>query len=127
MQDYNNKIIEFAREHQRRMAFWPAGTFWSACCGNCDEAVEGVIDADPIAAAVRAGMATRTEWTGTASDLLGALAEVAGERVAKSKSCAAGYEAGNWRERKVSSWLWEIVKAPITAPSFHGSAAEKVL
>ena len=61
-------------------ALWPAGTFWSAYCGNRDEAVEGVIDADPIAAAVRAVMATRTEWTGTASDLLGALAEVAGER-----------------------------------------------
>jgi hypothetical protein len=35
-------------------ALWPAGTFWSAYCGNRDEAVEAVIDADPIAAAVRA-------------------------------------------------------------------------
>ena len=34
----------------------PSGTFWSAYCGNRDEAVEGVIDADPIAAAVRAVM-----------------------------------------------------------------------
>ena len=67
-------------------ALWPAGAFWSAYCGNRDEAVEGVIDADPIAAAVRTVMATRTEWTGTASDLLGALAEAAGERVAKSKT-----------------------------------------
>jgi hypothetical protein len=33
-------------------ALWPAGTFWSAYCGNRDEAVEGVIDADPIATAV---------------------------------------------------------------------------
>ena len=59
-------------------ALWPAGTFWSAYCGNRDEAVEGVIDADPIAAAVRALMATRTEWTGTASDLLGALGRGSG-------------------------------------------------
>src|SRR5262249_44143329 len=29
-------------------ALWPAATFWSAYCGNRDEAVEGVIDADPI-------------------------------------------------------------------------------
>jgi hypothetical protein len=56
-------------------ALWPAGTFRSAYCGDRDEAVEGVIDADPIAAAVRAIMATRTVWTGTASDLLGALTE----------------------------------------------------
>jgi hypothetical protein len=39
-------------------ALWSAGTFWSAYCGNRDVAVEGVIDADPIAAAVRAVMAT---------------------------------------------------------------------
>ena len=25
--------------------FWPSGTFWTAYCGNRDEAVEGVIDA----------------------------------------------------------------------------------
>jgi hypothetical protein len=29
----------------RETALWPAGTFWSADCGNHDEAVEGVIDA----------------------------------------------------------------------------------
>src|SRR5208282_2812496 len=57
-------------------ALWPAGTFWSAYFGNRDEAVEGVIDADPIAGTVRAMMATRTEWMGTASDLLGALGEL---------------------------------------------------
>jgi pyruvate,orthophosphate dikinase len=34
-------------------ALWPAGTFWSAYCDNRDLAVDGVIDADPIAAAVR--------------------------------------------------------------------------
>jgi hypothetical protein len=39
-----------------------------------------VIDVDPIAAAVRAVMAMRTEWTGTASDLLGVVAAAAGER-----------------------------------------------
>ena len=47
-----------------------------------------MIDADPVAAAVRAMMTTRTVWTGTASDLLGALAEVAGERVAKVQGLA---------------------------------------
>jgi hypothetical protein len=57
-------------------ALWPAGTFYSA---NRNEAVEGVIDADPIAAAVRSFMAMRKEWTGTASDLLDAFAELVGE------------------------------------------------
>jgi hypothetical protein len=66
--------------------FWPSGTFWTAYCGNRDDAVKGVINADPIAAAVRSFMATRTEWTGTASDLLGALAEQVGKTQRKNKS-----------------------------------------
>jgi hypothetical protein len=52
-------------------ALWPSGTFWTAYWGNRDEAVDGVIDADPIAAAVRALTQARTEWTGNAySDAL---------------------------------------------------------
>ena len=89
-------------------ALWPAGTFWSAYCGNRDEAVEGVIDADPIAAAVRAVMATRTEWTGTASDLLGALAEVAGERAAKSKTWPDSPRALAGRLRRAATFLRKI-------------------
>ena len=89
-------------------ALWPAGTFWSAFCGNRDEAVEGVIDADPIAAAVRAIMATRTVWTGTASDLLGALAEVVGERVAKSKTWPDGPRALAGRLRRAATFLRKI-------------------
>src|SRR5262252_5872097 len=87
---------------------WPAGTFWSAYCGNRDEAVEGVIDADPIAAAVCGIMATRTVWTGTASDLLGALAEVVGERVAKSKTWPYSPRALAGRLRRAATFLRKI-------------------
>jgi hypothetical protein len=55
-------------------ALWPAGTFSAAYCGNRDEAVDEVIDADPVASAVRVVMTERTVWAGTASVLLGALA-----------------------------------------------------
>jgi hypothetical protein len=89
-------------------ALWTAGTFWSAYCGNRDEAVEGVIDADPIAAAVRAVMTTRTEWTGTASELLGALAEQAGERVAKSKAWPDSPRALAGRLRRAATFLRKI-------------------
>ena len=67
-----------------------------------------MIDADPIAAAVRAVMATRTEWTGTASDLLGALAEVAGERVAKSKTWPDSPRALAGRLRRAATFLRKI-------------------
>jgi hypothetical protein len=89
-------------------ALWPAGTFWSAYCGNRDDAVEGVIDADPIAAAVRALMTTQTEWTGTASDLLGALAEQAGERVAKAMTWPVGPRALGGRLRRAATFLRKI-------------------
>ena len=89
-------------------ALWPSGTFWSAYCGNRDEAVDGVIEADPIAAAVRAVMTTRTEWTGTASELLGALAEMAGERVAKAKTWPDSPRALAGRLRRAATFLRKI-------------------
>ncbi len=89
-------------------ALWPAGTFGAAYCGNRDEAVEGVIDADPVAAAVRALMATRTEWTGTASELLGALAEMAGDRIAKSKTWPESPRALAGRLRRAATFLRKI-------------------
>jgi hypothetical protein len=89
-------------------ALWPTGTFWAAYCGNRDEAVEGVIDADPIAATVRAVMAARREWTGTASDLLGALAEKAGERVARSKTWPDSPRALSGRLRRAATFLRKV-------------------
>jgi hypothetical protein len=89
-------------------ALWPTGTFWVAYCGNRDEAVEGVIDADPIATAVRAMMETRTEWTGTASDLLGALAEKAGERVANSRTWPNSPRALSGRLRRAATFLRKV-------------------
>jgi hypothetical protein len=89
-------------------AIWPAGTFWSAYCRNRDEAVEGVIDADPVAAAVRALMSTRTVWTGTASDLLGALAEGVDERVSKSKTWPDSPRALSGRLRRAATFLRKI-------------------
>ena len=86
---------------------WPS-TVWAAYGGNRDEAVEGVIDADLIATAVRAIMATRIEWTGTASDLLGVLADVVGERVSKSKAWPDGPRALAGRLRRAATFLRKI-------------------
>ena len=67
-----------------------------------------MIDADPVATAVRAVMATRTAWTGTASDLLGALAEVMGERVAKSKTWPDSPRALAGRLRRAATFLRKV-------------------
>jgi hypothetical protein len=51
-------------------AFWPRGTFLHAYDANRRTAIEGVIEADPVAAFVREVMAVRSTWAGRASDLL---------------------------------------------------------
>ena len=89
-------------------AFWPAGTFMSAYSGNRDEAVDNAIEADPVAAAVRTMMAERMEWKGTATDLLGVLAEAAGERVANSKTWPANPRALSGRLRRVAPFLRKV-------------------
>ena len=89
-------------------AIWPPGTFWSAYCGNRDEAVENVIEADPVAAVVRALMETRTTWTGTATNLLGALAKVAGEPITKSKTWPASPRALSGRLRRAATFLRKV-------------------
>jgi hypothetical protein len=86
-------------------ALWPAGTFWLAYCGNRDAAVESVIEADPVAAAVRTLMTMRTVWTGTASELLGALAELAGDRLCKSKAWPDNPRALTGRLRRAATFL----------------------
>jgi hypothetical protein len=58
-------------------ALWPAGTFARAYTSNRRAAIESIIEADPIAACVRAMMANRTIWIGSASDLLRLCAETA--------------------------------------------------
>jgi hypothetical protein len=90
-------------------ALWPAGTFWAAYCGNRDEAVEGVIEADPIATAVCALMTARaTAWTGKAGELLAALAEVAGERVTKAKTWPADATRMGGRLRRAAASLRKV-------------------
>src|SRR5262245_11774196 len=53
-------------------ALWPAGTFARGYDANRRAAVEGIVEADAVAVCVRALMAERSSWAGTASDLLGA-------------------------------------------------------
>src|SRR5262249_951942 len=58
---------------------WPAGSFEAAYRSNRAEAIDNVIDSDPIASAIRTMMTGMPTWTGTASDLLVVLFRIAGE------------------------------------------------
>jgi hypothetical protein len=65
-------------------ALWPAGAFARGYDANRRAAVEGIIEADPVAVCVRALMAERDSWAGTASDFL------------RAASAFAGNNGSNW-------------------------------
>ena len=89
-------------------AIWEEGTFLRAYAGNRDEAVDSVIEADPVGSATRSLMESRTEWTGTASVLLGALSEEVGERIAKTKTWPATARALSGRLRRTATFLRKV-------------------
>jgi hypothetical protein len=80
----------------------------SAYCTNRDRTVEEVIDADSMSSAVRTLVAEQTMWAGTATDLLDALAVVAGERVAKSKAWPNSPRALSGALRRAATFLRKI-------------------
>jgi hypothetical protein len=88
-------------------ALWPAGAFWSAYCANRKGAAEDVIEGDLIAAAVRALMVTRAEWTGTATELLNVLTGTRSELDRKSKAWPDSPRALAGRLRRAATFLRE--------------------
>ena len=88
-------------------ALWPAGTFWAAYCGNRDEAVEGRSTPTRCRRGPRPdGVADGVD--GNRLGLLGALAEVAGERVATSKTWPDSPRALAGRLRRAATFLRKI-------------------
>jgi hypothetical protein len=71
-------------------ALWPAGSFGRAYQANRRTAIEGIIDADPIAACVRERLAERSSWTGSAADLLRAGASRRSAHWPKNSRALAG-------------------------------------
>jgi hypothetical protein len=67
-------------------ALWPAGAFARAYDANRRAAVQGIIEADPVALCARKLMAERSSWVGTASDLLNVATNLAGDDVSKKSA-----------------------------------------
>ena len=86
---------------------WSAGTFNRAYANNRKAAIQGIIDADPIASCVRELMKERSSWTGCAADLM----KVCIQRASQSSHSASwprnpGALAG--RLRRVQTFLKAI-------------------
>jgi hypothetical protein len=85
--------------------FWKAGTFMDAYAGNIDEAVETILNANPVATAVRTLMATQTTWTGSATDLLALLERIVGDKASKAKTWPADATRLSGRLRRAATFL----------------------
>jgi hypothetical protein len=89
-------------------ALWDEGTFWKAYTGNRDEAVDNIIEADPVGSAVRSLMASRTVWTGTATELLDALSEQVSEAVRRAKAWPATPRGLSGKVRRAATFLRKL-------------------
>jgi hypothetical protein len=86
-------------------ALWRGGAFKAAYDANILGAVESVIEASPVALAVRKLMAGCLEWKGTSTVLLAKLTELVDERVAKSDAWPRNGRALSGRLRRAASFL----------------------
>ena len=86
-------------------AIWPTGTFARAYAANRRAAIESIIEADPIATCVRAIMANRPAWTGSASDLLRLCAESTRDDIARGTVWAKNPRALAGRLRRAQTFL----------------------
>jgi hypothetical protein len=86
-------------------AFWASGTFWTAYSDNVDDAVDAVLDADPVATALRSVMSTITEWSGTASALKGVLTAEAGDAITRTNDWPKSPRALSGRLRRAAPLL----------------------
>ena len=76
------RMADFARAITAcETMFWPAGTFRTAYELNRAEVVEALIEADPVASAVRVMTINRPLWEGQASDLDNLLRAITGNLV----------------------------------------------
>jgi hypothetical protein len=86
--------------------FRPEGAFEAAYSNNRRDAIENIVEADPVAARVREIMADRAQWAGSASDLLLAGANVAGNPMVGNRSgWPKNSRALNGRLRRAQSFL----------------------
>jgi hypothetical protein len=86
-------------------ALWPAGTFALAYAANRRAAIDNIIEADPIASRIRAIMANRSIWTGTASDLWRLCSQGAHEGISSGSGWAKNPQTLAGRLRRAQTFL----------------------
>jgi hypothetical protein len=89
-------------------ALWPAGTFARAYAANRSAAIDSIIEDDPVASRIRAMMASRTTWIGSASDLLLLCSEGARDGMSGGSGLAKNARALAGRLRRAQTLLRSV-------------------
>jgi hypothetical protein len=107
--DHLPRMVDFAKWATAcETALWETGTFAKAYGCNREETVDRVLEADPVATTLRSFMANRIEWTGTASELLGALSDLVSEVERRSKKWPTAANSLSGRLRRTATFLRQI-------------------
>jgi len=86
---------------------WRPGAFVEAYAGNRADADGLALDADPVAVVVRDLMATREEWSGTATELYATLADLVDEDVRRSRAWPSAPNSLSNRMKRIAPSLRE--------------------
>lgn len=87
---------------------WPAGSFVQALDSNQGSALVGSLEEDPVFAPLLRLMESQSSWTGTATDLLAALATFTGEQVKRQRSWPATAAALSTRLRRLAPAMRQL-------------------
>ena len=82
--------------------------FDTAYSENREQAIETVIDADPVAVAVRTFMEDKAKWKGTATVLLEALGYIAGSTVTRGRHWPGAPHILSRRLRRAATFLRKV-------------------
>ena len=86
---------------------WSPGDFIEAYAGNRAETDGTALDTDPVAGAVRDLMESREEWSGTATELYAAIAELVDEDVRRSRAWPSAPNSLSNRMKRIAPSLRE--------------------
>jgi hypothetical protein len=89
-------------------AAFPVGSFLRAYEQNRRGAIETVLEGDLVASALRVFMATKTTWSGTATELLNVLGDSAGDRITKAKEWPKAPHRLSGRLRRIAHFLRKV-------------------
>jgi hypothetical protein len=103
------RMADFARWSVAcEQAFWPSGRFMAAYEGNRQDAVEALVEDDPVARTLRKLMQQSVEWKGSQERLSEVLGDLAGQKITDGERWPKTPQGMSGRLRRMAAPLREL-------------------